>query len=180
MVQKKSLIGFRTACEQMWGTSGTLETAAALPSDVRERTAGIRPLPEWIPLGDLIAWHEAVWNGRAQHDEKVMFEHAHRTVDHGFGRVKRAVIGLASAATLAPRVAALWKDEYSTGSLAATALEPRSTTLVLSDHPYVQHELMRMIIAEVFRYVLSRTRTKNVSATHLVNGNRLLVALNWR
>lgn len=179
MVQRKSLIGFRTACERMWGLPGMSETIEALPSDVRERTAGIRPLPDWIPLDDLIAWHEAVWNGRAKRDQKVMFAHAHLTVDQGFGRVKRAVISLASAATLAPRVAALWNDEYSTGSLTATALEPRSTTLVLSDHPYVQHELMRVIIMEVFRYVLSLSRTKNVSATHLITGNRLLVALNW-
>lgn len=180
MVQKKSLIGFRTACEQMWGETGARETIDALPSDVRERTGGIRPLPDWIPLGDLIAWHEAVWDGQAKRDQKVMLAHAHRTVDQGFGRVKRAVISLANAATLAPRVAALWNDEYSTGTLTAAALEPRSTTLVLSDHPYVHHELMRMIITEVFRYVLSLTRTKNVSATHLVSGNRLLVALNWR
>jgi hypothetical protein len=179
LVQKKSLIGFRTASDQLWGEKGMQAITENLPPDVRERTAGLRPLPDWIPLGDLIAWHVAAWNGPAQQDEKLMLAHARLTVDQGFGRVKRALISMATAHTLAPRVAALWGDEYSTGSLTTTALQPKSVTLVLHDHPYVDHPLMRTIIAEVFRYVLSLSRTKNVSNIHMTLQGTLRVVLSW-
>jgi hypothetical protein len=179
LVQRKSLIGFRAACAEMWGLDGVRTIAEHLSPDVRERTAGLRPLPDWIPLEDLIGWHVAVWNGPARRDEKVMMEHARRTVDQGFGRVKRLLISMATAHTLAPRVAALWNDEYSTGFLDATLLEPTSVTLVLHDHPYVGHALMRTVIAEVFRYVLSMSRTKNVTSVHAVRDGRLMVVLRW-
>ena len=151
----------------------------SLPPEVRDRTAGLRPLPDWMPLGDLIAWHVAAWNGPAQQDDKIMLAHARLTVDQGFGRVKRALISMATAHTLAPRVAALWNDEYSTGSLMATAVQPKSVTLVLHDHPYVDHPLMRTIISEAFRYVLSLSRTKNVSGIHLSSQGDLKVVLSW-
>jgi hypothetical protein len=180
LVRKKSLIGFRAACDATWGASGMQAITERLPPDVRERTAGLRPLPDWIPLGDLIAWHEAVWDGPAQQDEMVMLTHARCTIDQGFGRVKRALISMATAHTLAPRVAALWHDEYSTGTLTATALQPKSVTLILRDHPYGDHALMRTIIAEAFRYVLSLTRTKQVSSIHLTSQGDLRVVLSWR
>jgi hypothetical protein len=179
LVHRKSLIGFRAACEEVFGQAGYQSIREALPADVRERTAGMRPLPDWIPLEDLIAWHVALWNGPAKHDEKIMTEHIRRTVDLGFGRVKRVLITMATAESLAPRVAALWNDEYSTGTLEAGAVEPRSVQLMLRDHPYVGHQLMRFVIAEVFRYVLSMTRTKNITAVHAVRDGGLLVVLRW-
>lgn len=163
----------------MFDAAANLGIREALPPEVRERTAGLRPLPDWLPLDDLIAWHVAVWNGPAKRDEKTMMNHCRLTVDMGFGRVKRALISMATAHTLAPRVAALWNDEYSTGTLEAVSVEPKSVQLVLRDHPYVTHQLMRTVIAEVFRYVLSMTRTKNISAVHAVRDGGLLVVLRW-
>src|SRR5690349_16659795 len=96
LVQRKSLIGFRAACSDMWGLDGVRSIAEHLSPDVRERTAGLRPLPDWIPLEDLIGWHVAVWNGPAKRNERVMMEHARRTVDQGFGRVKRLLISMAT------------------------------------------------------------------------------------
>jgi hypothetical protein len=179
LVHRKSLIGFRAACEGMFGPAGYRTLCESLPPDVRERTAGMRPLPDWILLDDLIAWHVAVWNGPAKHDEKIMTEHIHRTVDQGFGRVKRLLITMATADSLAPRVAALWNDEYSTGVLEAET-GARSVQLVLRDHPYVAHQLMRYVIAEVFRYVLGLTRTKNVSVVQAVRDGALFVILRWK
>ena len=75
LVHRKSLVGFRAACQQMWGASGYESLCRDLPADVRERTAGMRPLPDWNPLGDLIAWHLAVWNGPAKRDETIMTRH---------------------------------------------------------------------------------------------------------
>lgn len=163
----------------MWGESGYQSLCDDLPADVRERTAGMRPLPDWIALDDLIAWHVAVWNGPAKRDEAIMTRHIHATVDQGFGRVKRLLLSVATPHTLAPRVVALWRDEYSTGRLEASAIEARSVHLTLHDHPYVDLPLMRFVIAEVFRYVLGLTHAKNVTAVHAVRESSLVVVLRW-
>jgi hypothetical protein len=179
MVHKKSLIGFRAACELMWGTAGYEQLCRDLPPDVNERTAGMRPLPEWVALEDLIAWHVAVWNGPAKRDEKIMTEHIHATVDQGFGRVKRFLLGMSTPQSLAPRVVSLWSDEYSTGRLDAKFVDDKSVHLTLSDHAYVDTSLMRYVIAEVFRYVVSLTKAKNVTAVHAIHHNALVVILRW-
>jgi hypothetical protein len=178
-VHRKSLIGFRAAFREMWGESGYESLCSDLPADVQERTAGMRPLPDWIPLDDLIAWHQAVWNGPARRDEKIMTEHIHATVDQGFGRVKRLLLSISTPHSLAPRVVALWREEYSTGRLESSLLEARSIHLKLSDHPYVDSQLMRFVIAEVFRYVVSLTQAKEVSAVHAVRESALVVVLRW-
>lgn len=179
LVHKKSLIGFRLACEQMWGASGYEAICKALPPDVGDRTAGMRPLPEWVFLDDLIAWHMTVWNGPANRDEQIMMRHAHVTVDQGFGRVKRFLISMSTPHSLAMRVAALWRDEYSTGRLEATTIEERCVQLTLSDHSYVEIPLMRNVISEVFRYIVSQTRAENVTVVHTVRDAALLVVLRW-
>ena len=179
LVDRKSLIGFRAACEQMWGPAGYATICDRLPPDVRERTAGMRPLVKWNPVEDLIAWHHAVWDGPVARDERQMTRHIHATVDMGFGRVKRFLLGMSTPRTLAPRVAALWRDEYSTGRLEASFPEESVVQLDLSDHPYVDEPLMRFVIAEVFRYVVSMTRVKQVSATHGLRLSSLVVVLRW-
>lgn len=179
LVRRRSLIGFRTACEQMWGSAGIEAIGRELSPDVRERTAGLLPLPEWIPLEDLIAWHFAVWNGLAKRDEPTMMRHARLTVDQGFGRVKRFVISVLTPELLAGRVVALWRDEYSTGQLEALAIEPHHVELALTQHAYVEIPLMRNVISEVYRYVLSMTRVQNISVTHAVRDAALIVNLRW-
>lgn len=178
-MHRKSLIGFRAACQQMWGASGYESLCRDLPADVRERTAGMRPLPDWNLLGDLIAWHLAVWNGPAKRDETIMTRHIHTTVDQGFGRVKKLLLTVSTPHTLAPRVVALWRDEYSTGRLDATRLEERSVHLTLRDHPYVDIPLMRFVITEVFRYVVSLTRAMDVSAVSALRESALVVVVRW-
>jgi hypothetical protein len=179
LVHRKSLIGFRTACEKMWGESGYQRVCGDLPPDVRERTAGMLPLPDWIPVDDLVAWHVAVWNGITRRDERLFTQHVRATVDQGFGRVKRVLISLATPHSLAPRVVAIWSDEYSTGTLEADSLEERSVHLILRNHPYVEIPLMRTVMTEVYRYVLSLTNADNVTAVHAVREGALVVILRW-
>lgn len=179
LVHRKSLIGFRSACEKLWGEAGYKRVCGDLPEDVRKRTAGLMPLPEWIPVDDLVAWHFAVWNGITQKDERRFTEHVRATVDQGFGRVKRMLLSLATPHTLAPRVGPLWNDEYSTGTLDSANLEDHSVELWLRGHPYVEIALMRSVIAEVYRYVSSLTRAENVTSVHTVRDGALLVVLRW-
>jgi hypothetical protein len=108
-----------------------------------------------------------------------MTQHARLTVDQGFGRVKRFVISLLTPEALAARVVPLWRDEYSTGRLEAVSVDAHSVQLALSDHAYVEIPLMRYIISEVYRYILSMTRAQNVTVTHALRDTSLLVTLRW-
>lgn len=179
LANRRNFIGFRKACEETWGPSGLAAIVQALPADVRERTVGAPPLTEWIRLDDAIAWYNAVWNGPAKRDEAVMKEHMRRTVDQGFGRVRRFFLGIATPQTLASRAAALWREEYSTGNLSVNYSEERSLTLTLRDHEIVNDPLMRSLLAEVFRHICSLTRIKNVTAVHTVRDGSLIVVLRW-
>jgi hypothetical protein len=179
LVDRKSLIGFRAACEAMYGPAGLAAIRNALPPDVRERTGGDRPLQKWVTVDDLIAWHKAVWNGPAHRNEWAFTQHIHATLDQGFGRVKRLLLSMSTPRSLAPRVAALWRDEYSTGHLQATFPEEQAVQLTLSDHPFVPDPLMRFVISEVFRYVIGMTRVQKVSVAHGVRESSLVVTLRW-
>jgi hypothetical protein len=179
LVDRKSLIGFRTACEQIWGPEGLAAIRDALPADVRERTASGRPLEKWNAVDDLIAWHKAAWNGPAHRNERLFIDHIHATVDQGFGRVKRFLLSVSTPRSLAPRVAALWREEYSTGRLEASFPEESAVELTLSGHPYVDDPLMRLVISEVFRYVISMTRVQKVTVAYGVRDASLWVVLRW-
>jgi hypothetical protein len=108
-----------------------------------------------------------------------MKQHIHATVDLGFGRVKKFLLSVSTPRSLAPRVAALWREEYSTGHLEATFPEDGVVHLTLSDHPYVDDPLMRFVISEVFRYALSMTRVHRVSVSYGVRDASLVVVLRW-
>lgn len=179
LVRRKSLIGVRAACELMWGAAGMDAIGAALPAAVRARTAGLAPLPEWLPLDDLIAWHFAVWDGPARRDWTIMSQQARLTIDQGFGRVKRLVVSALTPQSLAQRVGPLWRDEYSTGQLEALVIDTNRVQLRLSDHAYVGIPLMARVISEAYRHVLSMTRAHNVQVAHDVRGAALTVNLRW-
>jgi hypothetical protein len=163
----------------MWGARGLEAISRGLQADVRDRTAGMLPLPDWIPLDDLIQWHMAVWDGPAERNERVFTKHIRTTVDQGFGRVKRFLLSMSTPQTLAPRVAALWRDEYTTGQLAVDRIDERSVQLSLRDHPYVDIPLMQYVISEVYRYVVSLTQVSDVSGVHAVRDDALVVVLRW-
>jgi hypothetical protein len=162
----------------MWGNEGIRQIAEALPAEVRDHTTSFVPLPEWVPVDDLIAWHVAVRNGPGR-DDAVFKQHIHLTVDQGFGRVKRLLLSMATPHTLAPRAAALWRDEYSSGQLEAQPIDKHSVMLTLTDHPYVHHALMRSVISEAYRYVISLTSAKIVKAETLSKPDALVVRMRW-
>jgi hypothetical protein len=163
----------------MWGSDGVRKVVEALPPDVRERTAGMLPLPEWVLVDDLIAWHVALKGGLGR-DDAMFQKHVHKTVDQGFGKVKRLLLSMATPHTLAPRAAALWRDEYSTGRLTAMSIDKQSVSLTLRDHPYVHHALMQTVITEVYRYIVSLTSAKIVTAQTIARNDELTVRMQWR
>jgi hypothetical protein len=162
----------------MFGNDGCRKIIEALPEEVRERTASVAPMPEWVLVDDLIAWHVAVRTDLGR-DNATFTRHVHKTVDQGFGKVKRMLLRMATPHTLAPRAAALWRDEYSSGRLTARTIDERCVTLTLRDHPYVRHPLMQSVITEAYRYIVSLTAAETVTAESTVESNELTVRMHW-
>ena len=126
-----------------------------------------------------MAWQEAVWNGPAQLDEAAFRGWIARTVDAGFGRVRRLLVNLVTPATLCTRAVELWHEEHSHGQITA---EPRGQQVLirLRQHPYVEKPISRMTLAEGLRHAASLTRAKAVEETHRLDGDALEVKLTWR
>jgi hypothetical protein len=63
--------------------------------------------------------------------------------------------------------------------LTAATIDKRCVTLTLRDHPYVHHGLMRMVISEAYRYIVSLTSAKIVTAETIQESNELTVRMHW-
>ena len=178
-VHRKNVLGFRIACEEIWGESGLKRTVASLPVATRDATAGLIPLDTWIPVEFMIAWWTAIWEGPANRNEAQYRLYVASTARHGFGRVKKIFLRSLPPTFLAQHAANLWKEEYTTGSLAADVVSPCHLRGRLSDHPYVDNPLTRIAIAEALRTVVSLTRARDVTVMHAAHGSRLIIDVRW-
>jgi hypothetical protein len=179
-VHRKNVLGFRLACEERWGPEGLARAVELLPASIREATAGLMPLDEWIPEDFIIAWSQAVWDGPARRNETEYRAYVSLTIKHGFGRVKKLLLGMMAPAQIAPRAPGLWRGEHTTGSLAVEVVGPHHLRCRLSDHPYVDAPLLRLAVAEAFRAVVGLTRAANVVETHPPRGAPLLINIRWQ
>ncbi len=178
-VHRKNVLGFRVACEQLWGKVAFEETIARLPPDARAATAGLIPLDEWVAESFLIAWAEAVWGGPAKMNEAAMRRYVSAAIMQGFGQVRRFFLQMVTPEAAARRVPELWRQEHTTGTLEAEIVRDGVGRVVLSDHPYVETPLMRMAIAEAIRCSLSLTRASTVNERHAHRGRQLRIELTW-
>jgi hypothetical protein len=179
LVRRKNLQGTRTAAEQLWGEEGVRVILSLLPPDVLRATGGFVPLDAWLPVAFSVAWFEAVWNGPAGRQTQVFREYVALTIDLGFGRVKKFFLSMATPAMLAERSEKIWRDEFSTGSLKGKMLSPTLATLLLSDHPFAESAVTRIVAAESFRRVVSYTVTTPVREFHTTTAEGLLIRLRW-
>lgn len=178
-VQRKNVLGYRLACEEMWGKHGLACVVKLLPDAIREATAGLMPLDEWIPEEFIVAWAQAVWDGPAERNEAVFRAYVSLTIKHGFGRVKKFLLRRMEPTQIVPRAPALWRGEHTTGILHVELVGPHQMSVRLQDHPYVETPLLRLAVAEAFRAVVALTRAANVTETHAPRGAPLLVNLRW-
>ncbi len=179
LVNRRNVIGFRAACEQIFGAAGYQETLALLPEDVRDATAGLLPMNEWVPEAFIVAWANAVYRGPAKRNEAKVRAYVAATVAHGFGRVRRLLLSMMTAETITARAGELWRGEHSSGKFDAEVLRPGVTRVRLDDHPYVESPLMRLSIAEALRFIVSLTRSQNVTESHPAHGRPLVITIRW-
>ncbi len=174
------LIACRAAALEIWREKGVLDIAARLPADIRRRVLEqkLEPL-SWIPEEDLVRWYEAVWNGPAEGRQDVFVDYAFRVSEHGIGRTRRLLLRVISPDVLVKRASALWRQEHTHGEL-SVEVKGTGATLTLRDSIYATDPLLRLVLVEVYRYALSRSRSGEVELK-LREGspNAFVVDIRW-
>jgi hypothetical protein len=176
---QRVFVASRAASKEIFGEAGLRAIGERMPADAQHLVNSVLIEEPWLPERFVMAWQEAVWAGPAQLDEAAFRVWIDKTVELGFGRVRRLLVNLVTPATLCTRGAELWQEEHTHGQLTAT---PRGQEVVirLREHPYTERPIARMVLAEGFRYAASLTRAKSVTESHRLDGDTLEVKLNWR
>jgi hypothetical protein len=170
------------AVRDLWGDDGARALAAELPEETAAATTGAELVPiRWYPTRYLLDWNAAMMEGPARRDEEAFRRCVDRSMDLGFGRVRRAFLALATPTLLGKRAAQLWRHEHTHGSLAIVTegLAPNTARVTLADHPFVTTAYSRVAIAEVMRHLLSLSRAHDVRETHAAHGDALVITLRW-
>ena len=173
-------IAFREAAQDMWGDEGFRAIVERLPEDARAAEGTMVSSLDWYPTRWLLAWLEAALEGPALGSTSVYHGYLARTVDLSFGRVRRALLKIATPPLLAQRAADLWRHDHSHGAIVIERLEDRVLSGTLSDHPFTETPLGRASITEVLRVLLSLARARNVRASHQLDSDaRLAIRFTW-
>ena len=176
---QRVLVASRLAAVELYGADGLRAIGERLPAEARRFVDSALIEEPWLPERFVMAWQEAVWAGPAQLDDAQFRRWIHKTIELGFGRVRRLLVNLVTPATLCTRAAELWHEEHTHGTISA---EPNGQEVLirLREHPYTERAIARMVLAEGLRHAASLTRAKSVTETHHMDGNVLEVRLNWR
>jgi hypothetical protein len=168
------------AVRETWGEPGIRAIVDRLPPATAEATPGLVPIV-WYPTRYLLEWNAALMDGPAQGDENAFRRCVARSIDLGFGRVRRAFLVFATPKLLAKRAADLWRHDHTHGTLTRSErdLPPRTARFLLEDHLFVKAPVDRLAIAEVLRHVLSLSHANDVRETHAMQGNALAITLRW-
>jgi hypothetical protein len=177
------LHGFRAAAVDVWGNGGLDQVATRLPLSTRVATIEQIVLPfEWVPIEHVVAWHDALWAGPARADERELARFIGRSIELGLGRFKSAFFSGITPERLIERSQDLWRSQHTHGDV-AVAVEGTSGTVVLRNHPYVEHAASRRVTAESYRYIVTMAGGRDVTAawgpSAGVTGS-LVVQLSWR
>jgi hypothetical protein len=174
------LHGFRAATVDLWGQEGLDLVATRLPMASRVATIDQIVLPfEWIPLEHVVAWHDALWAGPVGADEQELARFVGRSIELGFGRFKSAFFAGITAERLVGRSQELWRYQHTHGEV-TVAIDGSTGTVVLSNHPYVDHPSSRRVTAESYRYIVAMTGVQDVTAAWGAGSGSLVVQLSWR
>jgi hypothetical protein len=149
------LHGFRAAVVDVGGDDALRAVADRLPMATRVATIDALVLPfEWVPIAHVIAWHEAIWAGPARGDERELARLVARSIELGFGRFRSAFFVGITPEKLVERSQELWRWQHTHGEV-AVSVEAGSGTVVLRDHPYVDHPASRRVTAESYRHIVT-------------------------
>ena len=159
-------VTFRDAALEMWGKEGLRAIGERLTSEARRDTVdAVVIAADWLPEAHAIAWFGAVYEGPAGRMTSEYHRFLDRSMDLGFGRVRRLMLATAmTPSSLGHRAAELWRHDHTHGELTCRDVGARSIVLTLHDHVYATTPLGRTTIAEIYRHISSLTRAKEVFA----------------
>jgi hypothetical protein len=166
----------------VWGADGLRDVTSHLPDETRAATTGpMFTTLSWYPTRYVLDWDVAKMAGPARGDEDAFRRSVARSIDLGFGRIRRAFLSFATPVMLAERAAQLWRHDHTHGDLSidASARRDGHSRVVLTGHPFTETPLARMAFAEVIRHILSLSRARNVRESHALTGEALVVDLTW-
>jgi hypothetical protein len=168
------------AAKHMWGDHALSDVAQRLKPETRRTTLeGPVLAVSWYPSRMLVDWCESIWNGPARQREAIFATFVDRSIDLGWSRMRRLLVGMLNPELLATRAAMEWRKQHSHGT-AATVLTGHGATATFSDTPFIDAPLMQRVLAEGFRHVASLSRVHVVREDHRVEAGRLVVDLMWR
>lgn len=177
-VRGHTLPALSEASRELFGDDGHRALLDRLPSPIH---AKLQSPPEWVSLELVIAWIEAAWEGPLRQDHAQLARLVDRTLDLGFGRVRRLLLTIATPHGVVRRASELWRGEMSDGRLVTYGTSPTSARFVLHDHPFLEHPLLRTLTAESFRHAIVLAGAKDAVAEHAGEvGQPLVVNLSWR
>jgi hypothetical protein len=175
-----TLVSLRLAIIDLWGDSAWRDVVSRLPADAAETmTGGELTGVGWYPTRFAQACGRAAYEGPGGGREEELRRLTRRAIDLGFGRIRRALLRLATPELLATRGASLWRHDHSVGELTVELRAPHAAHLTLRDHPFVEPPLSQLVFAEAMRHVVSLSRVPNVRETHVREGDGLSVSLMW-
>jgi hypothetical protein len=179
LAHRRTVVGLRPAVEEVWGKPGVDAVRAALPPEYLASTGGLVPADEWVPVPFVVAWNDAVWEGPAARDRRVFREYVKATVHHGFGRVRKFFLTLATPELLVEKATEMWRAEYTTGELTSRLDAPGRASFVLKQHPFVLNATSSEVLAEAFRCVGMYTTRAPIRQQMTRDGTVLRITLNW-
>jgi hypothetical protein len=158
-------LGFRAAAEDVFGKAGLEAVRAALSAPARERTLGVVVANAMLPERDVLEWYQVVLDGPARGDDEAFRRFLRSMINHGFGRVRKALLVTLTPYQIMDRAAELWRHDHDTGTLECSH-SPGVGVLTLRDHVYTQTRVSRLAIAEIYRHCGNLSRVKKVTETH--------------
>lgn len=168
------------AIRELWGEQALAELADRLSPEARRATLGAELATlKWYPTRYVLEWDSAMMDGPARGDEQAFRRAVQRSIQLGFGRIRRVLLSFATPTLLAERAAELWRHDHTHGRLTAEASGNAGARVTLAGHPFVQSPVSCIAIAEAVRQILSLSRASNVRDSHAVSGDALVIALAW-
>ncbi|MBI2389801.1 MAG: hypothetical protein HYV09_09435 [Deltaproteobacteria bacterium] len=176
-VRARALAGVREATRELHGAAAVDHVLSQLSDEQRASIAFER---EWVPVELLEAWVAALWDGPLGQDPVAFRRCVDRGLDHGFGRVKKTLLAIATPHGIVRRASELWRGDFTDGRLVAFSTSPTSATLTLHEHCSLSSPLMRELTAESFRYVVQLAGARNAVERHEgAIGAPLVVHVSW-
>lgn len=177
--------GHRSAAVELWGDEGLRAIARALPAETRVRTVDELLLATaWTPVSDVQDWFVAVWDGPAGRSEPRFSKFLERSVDFGFGRVRRGLLKSGSVEQLTARAPAVWRRQHTHGELSSRILtnEQGITTgaiTTLRGNPLIETPLARFALAETWRKIITLAGVRGAKQTHGLEDDALVARFTW-